>query len=369
MDGQGMTYRDSGVDYKAMDPFKRMCQQAAVTTAGNLAQYGLSELTASRGESAYLIEFPDFYLGHVEEGLGTKNLVADAVALLTGRTHYNQVGQCNAAMAFNDLVTLGALPFSFALHLAVANGGWFENELRCRDLVAGCVEACNQAGAVWGAGETPTLKGIIVPGAAEMNCSAIGIIRPKSLLIDPVNLRPGDRIVLLASSGVHANGLTLCRKIAEKLPDGYVTKLSDGTPYGEALLAPTVIYAEVIRALQDARVSIHYTVNITGHGWRKLMRAKQPFAYVVEEVPEPQPIFRFIQEQGPVDDKEAYGNLNMGAGFAVYVASQDAERTIEIAQLCGIQAWDCGYLEASQESSVHIKPKDVNWTAKDLEVR
>ena len=88
----GLSYQQSGVDYDRLDAFKRACQRAAATTASALAGHGFSEPASIRGESAYLMEGPDEYLAHVEEGLGTKNLVADAMLALTGRSYYRNVG-------------------------------------------------------------------------------------------------------------------------------------------------------------------------------------------------------------------------------------------------------------------------------------
>ena len=125
----GMTYASTGVNYDAMDPFKRMAQLAARETAGNIGEF--REFEPSRGESAYLIEGTKSYFAHVEEGLGTKNLVADAVRelqrasytilQLKGKSYYDQIAQDTVAMIVNDLVTLGALPLSVAMHLAVGN--------------------------------------------------------------------------------------------------------------------------------------------------------------------------------------------------------------------------------------------------------
>src|SRR3990167_800714 len=265
----GMTYAGVGVDYGAMDPFKRLCQQAALSTAARLSGFGFSEVESSRGESVYLIETPDCYLAHVEEGLGTKNLVADAMKEITGKGYYDAVAQCAVAMIVNDMITLGALPVSVAMHLAVAESSWLEDPYRNMNLIEGWAGACILSGAVWSGGETPTLPDIIMPGAALLSGSALGIIRPKVSRIDPKNICHGDRIVILLSSGIHANGLTLCRRIAAKLPDGYAAPLSDGQMYGEALLAPTYIYVPVIRDLLAQGAPIHYAVNITGHGWRK----------------------------------------------------------------------------------------------------
>ena len=100
-----LSYESSGVRYDQLDAFKRACQQAARTTAGALAGHGYAEPASTRGESAYLIEGEDHFLAHVEEGLGTKNLVADAVAALTGRTFYREVAIDTVATMVNDLIT------------------------------------------------------------------------------------------------------------------------------------------------------------------------------------------------------------------------------------------------------------------------
>src|SRR5580658_3380955 len=137
-----LNYRDSGVDYGPLDAFKRTCQRAAATTVGALAAQGLSEPPSVRGESAYLIETPDEFLAHVEEGLGTKNLVADAMLELTGKSFYANIGIDTVATIVNDLATTGALPISIAMHAAVGDGSWFANTARSEDLARGFAAGC-----------------------------------------------------------------------------------------------------------------------------------------------------------------------------------------------------------------------------------
>ena len=175
---KGMTYKDAGIDYDAIDPFKRMAQEAARQTASALDYFGFSEVTSSRGESAYLIELPDCYLAHVEEGLGTKNLVADAMYRLTGKTYYGEIAQDTVAMIVNDMITSGALPVSLALHCAADASPWFKDERRSRDFVEGLKEACFAAGCIWGPGETATLKDMILPDTCIFGGSAWGIVKP-----------------------------------------------------------------------------------------------------------------------------------------------------------------------------------------------
>jgi phosphoribosylformylglycinamidine cyclo-ligase len=366
-----MTYAGAGVDYGSLDAFKRLAQQAAQETAGNIARLNggeFREYSASRGESAYLIEAAKSYFALVEEGLGTKNLVADEMYKLTGKTYYDQIAQCAVAMIVNDMITVGALPFSVAMHLAVGSSDWFKDQRRMTDLLDGWKKACHLARCTWGGGETPALKGVVVPEAAVLSGSAIGIVKPKERLIHPGKIAHADQIILVESSGIHANGLTLARSIVRDLPKGYLTQLPDGRTYGEALLDPTRIYVSLVEGCLDAGVDIHYAVNITGHGWRKLMRATQPFAYVIAELPPELPIFSFIQEHGPVDDYEAYANFNMGAGFALYVDGADTALTLRVAQQLGFKAWAAGYIERGNKKVV-IEPMGIEYAGDTLAVR
>jgi len=338
-----LSYESSGVRYDQLDAFKRACQQAARTTAGALAGHGYAEPASTRGESAYLIEGEDHFLAHVEEGLGTKNLVADAVAALTGRTFYREVAIDTVATMVNDLITCGALPVSVAMHAAVGDSAWFADAPRTEALVAGFAEGCRQAGAVWGGGETPTLGGVVERPAIVLAGSALGRIAPKDRRITG-DVREGDAIVFLASSGVQTNGLTLCRRIAAQLPQGYLTPVGHGDPrtYGEALLAPSVIYVAFVRECQRRGLRLNYLAHVTGHGWRKLMRLEEPFVYEITTPRPAPPLFRFIMEAGPVELREAYATFNMGVGFAAYVAPDLVPAVIAAAQATGYDAWLAG---------------------------
>lgn len=370
-----LTYKSTGVDYSNMDPFKVEAQLAAATTSDHLKRFGFSEVPWSRGESAFLIKTPFGYLSFVVEGLGTKSLVADELAIvaakiesLTGKTFYDNIAQCNAAMAFNDLITVGALPIAYGQYLAVGNSDWFDDKERRSALIEGTRKACALARCAWGGGETPTLKGIIVPGTADLAGATMGYVSKEEYLINPANIEAGDSIIMIESSGIHANGLTLARKIAENLQEGYLTKLFDGRTYGETLLDPTLIYVSLVEDCLEAGVNIHYAVNITGHGWRKLMRATNPFTYVIEKLPTERPIFEFIQEHGPVSNEEAYGNLNMSAGFALYVKKTDASKVIGLAERLGFKAFEAGYIEEG-EKRVIITPKNLEFAGSTLAVR
>jgi phosphoribosylformylglycinamidine cyclo-ligase len=366
----GLSYEKSGVNYDRLDAFKRACQKAAAATTPVLRNHQLSEPAGIRGESAYLLESAEEYLAHVEEGLGTKNLIADAMEKLGHRGFYRNVGIDTVATMVNDLITVGALPVSIAMHAAVGDAEWFADERRSAELADGFAHACVESNAVWGGGETPTLRGIVNPETIVLAGSALGRIRPKSLRITG-NVQPGDAIIFLASSGVQTNGLTLCRTLAQRLPQGYLTQVpGDGRPYGQVLLDPSVIYVRYIAALQAAGLNPHYAVHVTGHGWRKLMRLNEPFVYQITTVRDPHPIFSFIQSHGPVEEREAYATFNMGVGFAVYVDPAQAARCLEIARKTGYTSWQAGVVKKQGDrKAVEIDPLGITFESDTLQVR
>ncbi|HKB57033.1 MAG TPA: AIR synthase related protein [Lacunisphaera sp.] len=366
-----LSYESSGVRYDQLDAFKRACQQAARTTAGELKAHGYAEPATTRGESAYLIEAADHFLAHVEEGLGTKNLVADAVYAATGKCFYDEIAIDTVATIVNDLVTCGARPISVAMHAAVGDSGWFADKVRMQALVDGWAEGCRRAGAVWGGGETPTLKDIVDQSAIVLAGSAIGKISPKSQRITG-DIRDGDAIIFLASTGVQTNGLSLCRLIADKLPQGYDTPIGHGDPrnYGEALLAASAIYVDFVIRCQQAGVKLNYVAHVTGHGWRKLMRLEEPFVYEITEPREAPALFKFLMEAGPIELREAYATFNMGAGFAAYVAPPAVDATLAAAKAAGHNAWVAGRVKKEGgRKAVVIPSLGLTYEADTLQVR
>lgn len=363
-----LDYKQAGVDYAKIDPLKILAQRAAASTAGNLARHGLAEIPSSRGESAYVVDCGEFLLASITECLGTKALVADAMRAITGRSYYELLAQDTLAMAVNDLITVGATPISVHAYWAAGGSAWFHDEQRAADLVNGWKQACDACGVSWGGGETPALAGVVADGRIDLAASCVGLVRPRTRLTLGERLAAGDAIVLLASSGIHANGVSLARKLAERLPQGYATKLPSGALYGEALLAPTVLYSPVTEALAAAGIVPHYSANITGHGWRKLMRHPSAFTYRFATLPEVPEVLRFLEQETGSDAREAYGNLNMGAGFALFVAPEEAGRTAQIAEAHGVRAYVAGRVEAGPKQ-VLLEPLGLVFGGEELHLR
>ena len=364
----GNSYAESGVDYSAMDPVKVQAQKAAANTANNLAGFDARELSESRGESAYVWQEGDQYRSLVVEGLGTKNLVADAMRQHTGRSHYDTIAQDTIAMIVNDLVVVGALPQVVNAYFAIGDSSWMLDSQRASDLVNGWAKACNKIGATWGGGETPTLKGIINPDTIDLGGSAVGVVKNKKDLVLGDRLAEDDAIILIESSGIHANGISFVRNMEEKKSGTYLEKLADGRTFGEALLSPTHLYVDLVRQLQNSDIDIHYMVNITGHGWRKLMRANAEFSYIFSQTLPVPAEFSFMQQRTSVSDEEMYGNFNMGAGYAIYVAQKDVDAVISTAKGCQLNAINAGVVKTGPKQVV-IEPLNICFPGDTLGVR
>lgn len=355
------------VNYSQADPMKVLAQQEGLATVKNLPA-GFQEVAGTRGESAYVFSMGDMYGAIVQEGLGTKSLITQAVYAATGVSHFAATAQDTVATVINDLISVGATPVVINAYWSSSSYDWLADKQLATDFIKGWRAACDAAHVTWGGGETQSLSGVVAEGALEFAGSGFGIIHSEQHLVRGQNLRAGDTIVLIESSGVHANGISLIREIAAGLPNGYQTALADGSTLGEAALVPTHLYAELVLALQAGGIDIHYLSNITGHGWRKLMRAEADFSYIMHELPPVQPIFPFIAQQAGNDEREMYGNYNMGAGYAVYVPAEQAEQVLAIAKQCGLKAWAAGRVEAGPKQVI-IEPLGITFAGDSLGVR
>lgn len=361
-----LTYHSS-VDYTQADPAKILAQTEGKATASNLP-FGFREVEGTRGESAYVFDMGNRYGALVQEGLGTKSLIAQSIYEQTGQSFFASIAQDTVACIINDLVSVGATPVVLNAYWSASSYHWLTDRALTTDFITGWRAACDSASVTWGGGETQSLPGLILPGALEFAGSAFGVIQPKERLIRGVDIQAGDAIVLIEASGVHANGISLVRDIAKRLPAGYQTALPDGTSFGQTALTPTHLYARLVQALFAANVDLHYLANITGHGWRKLMRAAADFTYRIKDIPPTPAIFDFIAKHAGSDQQEMYGTLNMGAGYAVYVPAAQSDTVCEVAAACGLKAWAAGKVETGPKKVI-IEPKNIVFEGSSLEVR
>ena len=364
-------YAAAGVNYAVVDPGKLLAQRAAASTSSELAARGAREISESRGESAYVVALGDRYLATVTEALGTKNLVADAVRPYTKRTFYEAVGKDTVATILNDLATVGARPLCLTAYWGSGSSEWFSDQERMRDLVAGWTDACTEARCAWGGGETQVLTGMIDPKVLVLGGSATGFVSSERELLLGSRVAAGDVLLFAPATGIHANGLSLARRVAESLPKGYETPVPgdlQSRSYGEVLLDATPLYGVLLEALFDAGVEVHYAVNVTGHGFRKLMRSTNELSYVVSALPPVPPVLAFLADAAHLSVEEAYGTFNMGAGFAFYVAPSSVERALAAARAKGTELLRAGGVEKGKRRVVP-EPLGVVFEGETLEIR
>lgn len=367
----GLKYSDL-VNYSQLDPVKREALRIFTSTFKNPERLGIK--VAPVGETAAVLDLLDydFMLAFNIEDLGTKNLIADEMYNVSrqkkiGETHperyYRYLGQDTLAMSITDLVAVGADPIAYADAIATGDSKWFNDVKRTRALLEGYRVAADKAGCAIPQGETPTLSSIVYPETLDLVGSSVGIIKPKERFTYGQKIAAGDIIYGLPSGGICANGLSKARAIAERLKERYFTKLPNGRTLGEDLLKPTPIYVRPIIDLFEAGVDIHYISPITGHGWRKIARARFPFTYIIEDAPKPPTVLSSLigwgRESGiDVSDAENYQVWNMGIFITLIAPRRDEDKITGVCEKHKIKALKLGHVEKG-EKQVVIKPKGI----------
>ncbi len=359
-------YRRSGVDYDVLDEVKREAITQAAATGPLLEAAGGREFTRSRGSSAYVFELNGATLAMVVEGLGTKSAIAAEYLAATGISRFADIARDAVAAIVNDVISVGALPLVVTAYFATGDAAWYRRE-RALDLLHGWRSACEQAGAVWGGGESPALPGIVTPDAIELAGSALGQVPAGRQPVFGDDIAPGDRIVLLPSSGLHANGASLARRVAAGLPAGLLTRLPSGRPLGDALLDPSKIYVSFVRELLASRVVPSFLNGITGHGYLKIMRTNLDVRYEITALPHVPEVLGFLTGQLGMPPAEAYSTLNMGAGYVVIVRPADLGEVLRVAHDTGHDALVAGQVTEGRRA-VAIEPLGVGYSGEEYQV-
>jgi phosphoribosylformylglycinamidine cyclo-ligase len=360
-------YRRSGVDYEVLDRIKRDAIALAGSTSHLLHAAGGSEVKNSRGASAYVFDLDGLTLALVGEGLGTKSAIANEFYIRTGISRFADIAKDAVASIVNDIISVGALPLVVTAYFSTGDASWYADEKRSHDLLEGWKSACEEAGATWGGGESPALPGVLLPDALELAGSSIGVVplgrRP--VLGDEVS--PGDGIVLLASTGIHANGSSLARRVAETEPQGLLTVLPSGRMLGDALLDPGPTYVPFVRNLLSSEVMPKFLNGITGHGFLKIMRGPADVCYKVTSLPEVPEVLQFLVDALDMQPEEAYSTLNMGAGYVAIISSRDVDQTLVIAEKSGYTAIVAGEVTPGPRALM-IPSLGVEYTGGDLQL-
>jgi phosphoribosylformylglycinamidine cyclo-ligase len=360
-------YRSAGVDYGTLDAGKRDALSQALATSEMLLGHGARALDASRGEPAFVFELGGRSFGFVLEGLGTKSVIARQVEEELGLQAFDRVAYDTVAAIVNDLCCVGALPLVVNAYFATGASEWYERRERHGALLAGWRAACADAGAAWGGGESPSLPGLVSAQDIELAGCAVGALPEGRAPLLGAGLQPGDEIVLVASSGLHANGSSLARQVAGGLPEGYATALPSGRRFGEALLDPSLIYVGLVRSLLESGLDVRYLSHITGHGLLKLMRPPKPLTYRIERLPEVPEVLGFLVERAGLDAHAAYSTFNMGSGYALYCRPGDGDALVAIAEGLGLRALVAGHVEQGARQVI-LEPVGVRFEDAELEL-
>jgi phosphoribosylformylglycinamidine cyclo-ligase len=368
------TYRAAGVDYGTLDAGKRLAMAKALSTSSLLAGRGGRALDASRGEPAFVFELGGQTLAFVLEGLGTKSIVARHVLERLGVNRFADVAYDTVAAILNDLCCVGALPLVVNAYFATGASEWYGEPDRAAALLEGWRRACTDAGCAWGGGESPSLPGLVDARDIELAGAAVGVVPAGRSPILGERLRAGDEIVLVASSGLHANGASLARLVAERLSEGYATVLPTGAPdggatttLGEALLEPSVMYVPLVGALLESELPVTYFSHITGHGLLKLMRPHKTLTYRISALPPVPEVLSFLVGETGMDPHGAYSTFNMGSGYAIYCASGAGSAIVGLAEKLGLSALVAGRVEDGPRQVI-LESVDVCYASEELEL-
>jgi phosphoribosylformylglycinamidine cyclo-ligase len=329
-----ITYRQAGVDIDAGDALVERIARLARPTR-------IPEVVAGVGGFAGLCALPsglvDPILVSGTDGVGTKLKVAFATGV------HHTVGIDLVAMCVNDVITNGARPLFFLDYFGT---GKLELDVG-EAVIRGVAEGCLQAGCALLGGETAELPGMYAPGEYDLAGFAVGVVE-RAKILDGARTRPGDRVVAVASSGLHSNGFSLARRVLEgemKLSmSSHVEAL--GGSLGEALLTPTKIYAKTVSALLAAcGAEVKGLSHITGGGLEGNVPRVLPEGLGAQldlgTYARPA-IFELIARGGPVEEAEMRRTFNLGVGLCVVVAKEAEAKAIESLRAAGETAWSFG---------------------------
>ncbi len=326
-----LTYKDSGVNieegYKSVSLYKQYCK----STFNNLVVNDL-------GSFAGMLKLPKGYKEPIlvsgTDGVGTK------IAIACNNKKYDTVGIDCVAMCVNDVLCHGAKPLFFLDYIACGK----LNAKTASDLVKGVAEGCKQSGCALIGGETAEMPGFYKAGDYDLAGFSVGIV-DKSKIINGKNIKAGDALIGIASSGFHSNGFSLVRKLFTDMNEKF-----DNKPLWKTLLAPTKIYVKPILNLLN-KYEIKGMAHITGGGFienaPRMLKKNSKLQLVIDTNSYPLPeIFKLANKRG-VDKTHMYNTFNMGIGFIICVNNKDVNKILKDLSLMKEKAWKIGNVKSS----------------------
>ena len=342
-----ISYKDAGVDIDAGNALVDKIKGVAKRTARPEVMGGLGGFGA-------LCEIPEGYRQPVlvsgTDGVGTKL----KLAMDLGR--HDTIGIDLVAMCVNDLVVAGAEPLFFLDYYATGK----LNVDMAADVVTGIGKGCELSGAALVGGETAEMPGMYEGDDYDLAGFCVGVVE-KADIIDGTNVKPGDALIALASSGPHSNGYSLIRKIIEVSQGDLSQPMGTGT-LADALMEPTRIYVKPVLELIK-NVQVNALSHITGGGLLENIPRVIPDSAKAQidtsswDIPE---VFKWIQAGGNVDPIEMYRTLNCGVGMVIVVPQADALKAIDLLNNAGENAWQIGSISLANEGEEQVELQGMN---------
>ena len=336
-----MDYKNAGVDieagYRSVELMKKYVKETMrPEVLGGLGGFS----GAFSMESFKNMEKPTLVSG--TDGVGTKL----KLAFLMDR--HDTVGIDCVAMCVNDIACAGGEPLFFLDYIACGKN----YPEKIASIVKGVADGCRQAGAALIGGETAEMPGFYPEDEYDLAGFAVGIVDEKKM-ITGADLKAGDVLIGLSSSGVHSNGFSLVRRVFEITKESLDTYYEElGTTLGEALLAPTKIYVKALRTVKEAGVTVKACSHITGGGFYENIPRMLPDgvkAVVEKDSYEIPAIFRLLAKKGNIEEKMMYNTYNMGIGMVLAVDPADVEKAMEAARAAGEDPHVIGRIEAGEK--------------------
>ena len=341
-----MDYKTAGVDIEAGYRSVELMKQYVKGTMRPEVLGGIGGFSGAFSlEKIKGMEKPVLLSG--TDGVGTKIQLAFLL------DKHDTVGIDCVAMCVNDVVCAGAEPLFFLDYIACGKN--YPEKIAA--IVNGVAEGCKQAGAALVGGETAEHPGLMPEEEYDLAGFAVGVAEEKDL-ITGADVKPGDVLVGIASSGVHSNGFSLIRKVFhvnKETLSVYYDEL--GATLGETLLTPTKIYVKALKEVRQAGITIKGCSHITGGGFYENIPRMLPDGVGAKvekgsfEIP---PIFALMQKTGGLEEKMMYNTYNMGLGMVLAVDPADADRTVAALKAAGENAWTVGEVAAGAHEAVIV---------------
>ena len=333
-----MDYKKAGVDIEAGYRSVELMKKHVKETMRPEVLGGLGGFAGAFSlDSIKKMEEPVLLSG--TDGCGTKAYIMDK---------HDTIGIDCVAMCVNDIACSGGEPLFFLDYIACGKN----YPEKIATIVSGVAEGCKQSGAALVGGETAEHPGLMPVDEYDLAGFAVGVVDKKDLITGE-NIKPGDKLIGIASSGVHSNGFSLVRKVFEMTEESLNTYYDElGKTLGEALLAPTRIYVKALKKVKEAGVTIKGCSHITGGGFYENIPRMLPDgvkAVVKKDSYEVPAIFKLLAKTGDIEEEMMYNTYNMGIGMVLAIDPADVDKTMEALKAAGETCYELGQVEAGEK--------------------